>query len=1149
MARPLKKILVANRGEVAIRIFRAATELDLTTVGIYSYEDRLALHRYKADEAWQIGERGRPLESYLDIDAICELARRRDVDAIHPGYGFLSENAEFARRTEALGIAWIGPPADVIEALGDKLKARALAVQAGVPVIPGTDGPVKDADEALQFASTVGYPVILKAAFGGGGRGMRKVSNEAELRGAFQAAAREATAAFGRGDIFVEKFVETPRHIEVQVLGDVEGNVVHLYERDCSVQRRHQKVVEVAPAVGLSDQLRQNLYEAALKIARTANLVNAATVEFLVSRADDFYFIEVNPRLQVEHTITELITGVDIVQTQIRLAEGRRLSDPTIGLGDQSAVQRRGAAIQARITTEDPTKGFAPDTGRVTAYRSAAGLGIRLDVGIAGAGAVVTPHYDSLLVKVTGFGLSHEAAARKLSRSLKEFRIRGVATNIPFLERIVGHPAFAKGEIDTGFVERTPELFTFPLRRNRASRVLLALADTIVNGPPGVERHLDRPAVRVAARAPARLDHVTPGDFKRLLDEEGPEAVAARVREHKRLLITDTTFRDAHQSLLATRVRTHDMLRVAAATEDRLANAFSVECWGGATFDVAYRFLREDPWERLARLRERMPNTLLQMLLRGSNAVGYTNYPENVIRRFVQRAAETGIDVFRIFDCFNQLDAMRTSIEEVRAAGKIAEVSICFTGDLYDPGRPLYTLDYYRRKAREVAEAGAHMLAVKDMAGLLRPQAARDLIAALKEEVDLPIHLHTHDTAGNGVAMLLAATEAGVDVVDGAIASMSGLTSQPSLDALCAALANNERAPDLDADRLQDLSDYWEAVRTWYAPFESGLRSSTADVYRHEIPGGQYSNLKPQAFAVGLAEQWADVRERYREVSLALGDLIKVTPSSKVVGDFALWLVRNGITVEDLLASDTVYDFPQSVIGFFEGAIGVPEGGFPETMRARILGDDAGAVPSAPASSTLEDYDFETKRADLHKLYPGTISENLELSYALYPAVIRDYLEYRRTHGDTSVLDTETFLYGLDEGNEIYVDIEPGKSLVVARSAVSSLREDNTRMVHFQLNGQPRSVVVDDRTVEDAGPKRRRADPTNALEVGAPMPGSVVSVAVKAGATVAEGDPLGVVEAMKLETTVRAPRGGTVEEVLVAAKDRVESGDLLFVLS
>lgn len=1144
------KILVANRGEIAIRLFRAATELGLRTVGVYSYEDRHSIHRYKADEAWMIGEEGQPLRAYLDIEAILAIATRRGVDAIHPGYGFLSENPTFARRCAEEGIVFIGPPAEVIDKLGDKLAARRIAIEAGVPVIPGTDEPLPDADTAADWAEEHGYPVMLKALFGGGGRGMRRAWNRKELLEAFDAAEREAATAFGKGDLFLEKLVHQPRHIEIQVLGDSAGNVVHLFERDCSVQRRNQKVVEVAPAAGISDALREALYADALKVARHVGLVNAATVEFLVGSDEQYYFIEVNPRLQVEHTITELITGIDIVQAQFRLSEGRLLADPDIGITCQEDVKRRGCAIQARITTENPANDFAPDTGRVTVYRSAAGFGIRLDAGIAGSGAEITPHYDSMLVKVSAWALDHKTAAQKLGRSLMEFRIRGVATNIPFVENIINHPKFLAGEVDTTFVSRTKSLFEFPHRRNRANRITRAIAETIVNGPPGVERHLERPTVLMDPVIPPHLPsrgaaRMSP---KAILDNKGPDAVAAWVRARKELLVTDTTFRDAHQSLLATRVRTHDMLRIAPATEDRLHDAFSLECWGGATFDVAFRFLREDPWERLAQLRAAMPDTLLQMLLRGSNAVGYTNYPENVVRRFVQLAAETGVDVFRIFDCFNQRSAMQTSIDEVRNAGKIAQVSICFTGDLHDDSRPLYTLDYYRRKASEFAEAGAHMLAIKDMAGLLRPLQAGELIEALRDEVDIPIHLHTHDTAGNGVATLLAATEAGVDVVDCAAASMSGLTSQPSLDALLAALSDSDRRPDLDSIELQQLSDYWEAVRTWYAPFESGLRASTADVYRHEIPGGQYSNLKPQALAVGLAEQWPQIRERYREVNFAFGDVIKVTPSSKVVGDFALWLVRNGLTVGDLMAEERAYDLPKSVVDFFEGSIGVPEGGFPRELRERVLGENPPPPPTEPASAHLEDFDFEAARATLKLLTHRELTDTLVVSYALYPKVIKDYLEYRDAFGNTSVLDTETFLYGLAPEREIFIDIEPGKSLVVEVTAVSELRHDSSREVHFMLNGQPRVAVVKDRAAGSDEPERRKADPTQPGHVGAPMPGNVLSVEVAVGAEVAEGDALGVVEAMKLETTVRATVSGTVSEVLATAGDRVQGGDLLFVI-
>ncbi len=1149
MIRPFKTLMVANRGEIAIRIFRAATELNLRTVAIYAYEDRLSIHRYKADEAWQIGGEGAPLQAYLDIEAILQIAKARGVDAIHPGYGFLAESAEFAQRCREEGVTFIGPPPEAIASLGDKVAARAIAIRAGVPVIPGTADPVPSPDAAVAFAEQAGYPVMIKAMFGGGGRGMRRANNAEEVREGFAAAQREAAAAFGKGDIFLEKYVERPRHIEVQVLGDHHGNLVHLFERDCSVQRRHQKVVEVAPALGLTDAQRQHLYDGALRVAREAGLANAATVEFLVGQDGSAYFIEVNPRIQVEHTITELITGRDIVHAQLRIAEGYPLHHPAIDIPSQDAITRRGCAIQARVTTEDPARGFAPDTGRISVYRSAAGLGIRLDSAIAGHGAEILPYYDSLLVKVCAWALNHDQAVHKLSRSLKEFRIRGVATNLPFLENIVNHPTFAAGDVDTEFIQRETSLFEFPRRQNRANRILYALADTIVNGPPGVEKRLPRPAVTMTPTPPPTLPHPDHHpDLKGLLDRQGPEAVAAWTRQHPRLLFTDTTFRDAHQSLLATRVRTRDMLRVAAATEARLPGAFSIECWGGATFDVAFRFLREDPWQRLQALRQAMPHALLQMLLRGSNAVGYTNYPENVLRRFIQLAAQEGVDVFRIFDCFNQLDAMRTSIDEVRAQGRIAEVSICFTASLHDPHRTRYNLDYYRRKASQYAEAGAHILAIKDMAGLLRPREAGELVRALRAEVDLPLHLHTHDTSGNGVATLLAAAEAGVDVVDAAAASMSGLTSQPSLDALVEAAHGAPWAPDADPLLLQQLSDYWEAVRTGYAPFESGLRASTADVYRHEIPGGQYSNLKPQAMAVGLAAQWDTIRERYREVNLALGDIIKVTPSSKVVGDFALWLVRNNLTVADLLASDQPYDLPASVIGYFRGEIGLPEGGFPADLRRRVLGADE-PLPTEIASSNLPDFDFNKARADLERLTDAPVTPTLEVSYALYPKVIRDYLAYRTTHGNTAVLDTETFLYGLDPDREVLLDIEPGKTLVVVRRAVGELRDDFTREVHFMLNGQHRSVVVPDRSAAPDAPTRRKADPTLPHHIPAPMPGAVLSVAVQLGQHVTEGQPLAIVEAMKLETTVRATLTGTVTELVVAPGARVEAGDLLVVLS
>ena len=1155
MPRPFQKLLVANRGEIAIRIFRAATELGLRTVAIYSHEDRLSLHRYKADEAWRVGTEGKPLQAYLDIEGILALAKSRGVDAIHPGYGFLSENETFARRCAEEGIAFIGPSPESIARLGDKVSARQLAQDANVPVVPGTPEPLRSVEDALAFAKEVGFPVMLKAAFGGGGRGMRRVYQEDELKEAYEAAEREARSAFGRGDLFLEKLVVKPRHIEIQILGDEKGNVVHLFERDCSVQRRHQKVVEVAPAIGLSERTRNALYQAALRVAAKAKLHNAATVEFLVdpevanaNQKDGdptgFYFIEVNPRLQVEHTITELVTGIDIVQSQIRIAEGHSLED--LGFSKQEEIQCRGAAIQARITTEDPRKGFSPDTGRVTAYRSAAGFGIRLDVGIAGSGAEITPYYDSMLVKVSAFALSHAEAAKKLSRSLKEFRIRGVATNIQFLDNIASHPDFLAGKMDTGFVERTPALVDFSRRKNRATRILTTLADTLVNGPPGSEGPLTRPVVIVEARVPPAQEKSAQRErsFKEILDQDGPRALAQEVRRQPRLLLTDTTFRDAHQSLLATRIRTHDMARIAQATEERLPNLFSLECWGGATFDVAYRFLREDPWARLQRIREAMPNTLLQMLLRGSNAVGYTNYPENVVRRFVQLAAQNGIDVFRIFDCFNQLDAMRTSIEEVKRAGKVCELAICYTGNISDPERSKYNLAYYQKKAEEFTAAGADVLAIKDMAGLLRPSAADRLVRALRDAVDIPIHIHTHDTSGNGVAAMLSAANAGADVVDCTLSSMSGLTSQPSLDAIVAALEGTDRDPKYDMRGVQELSDYWEAVRMMYAPFESGLRASTADVYHHEIPGGQYSNLKPQALAVGLAEQWSEVRERYREVNFALGDIIKVTPSSKVVGDFALWLVKNGMTVGDLMQSEEHFDFPKSVVGLFEGQIGIPDGDFPAAIRKRVLGPDADKKVSA-LSASLPPYSFAEKKTELENLYDGTISEELEVSYALYPQVVSDYLDFRSRFGDVSVLDTETFLYGLQQNREVLVELEPGKSLIVERTAMGELREDKTRDVHFSLNGQPRTVRVLDRVAAADRPQRAKAMPGNPQDLGAPMPGNVLSTSCKVGDAVEKDQVLFVVEAMKLETNVRASMKGRVTEILVQNKDVVEAGDLL----
>ncbi len=1142
--RPFRKVLAANRGEIAIRIFRACNELGLRTVAIYSQEDLLSIHRYKADEAFLI--EGQGVQAYLDGEAILALAKRRGVDAIHPGYGFLSENADFARRCAEEGIVFIGPSPAVLERMGDKTSAREVAIEAGVPVVPGTDEAVHDVESVRAFAEAHGYPIILKAAFGGGGRGMRIVRAPGELDDAFARAYGEAKAAFGRGEVFCERFVERARHIEVQVLADAAGNCVHLYERDCSVQRRHQKVVEVAPAVALGDALRHELYQAALRLAGHVGYVNAGTVEFLVDDQGRYYFIEVNPRLQVEHTVTEMITGRDLVQAQIRIAEGRRLADPLIGIGNQASITRSGCAIQCRVTTEDPEKGFLPDTGKIRAYRSAAGFGIRLDAGTGGAGSVITADFDSLLVKVTAWALDFKAAAAKMSRSLREFRIRGIKTNIPFLENAVKHPTFLAGQTTTRFVDETPELLKFRPRLDRGTKLLRALATSVVNGPHGAERPYARPQPFFPPIVPA-IDPHRPAQHRGAMSAftaGGPEGLSAWLRAQERVQITDTTFRDAHQSLLATRVRTTDLLAIAPATARLADTLFSVEMWGGATFDVSYRFLQEDPWERLRRLREAMPNLLFQMLLRGANGVGYTNYPDNVIRRFVRQAAADGIDVFRIFDALNWVPNMELAIEEVAKAGKIAEACLCYTGDVSDPARgSKYDLDYYVKLARTLADRGAHIIAIKDMAGLLKPRAARMLVEALRDAVDLPIHLHTHDTSGNGVAMLLAAIDAGVDAVDAALSSMSGLTSQPSLNALCAALEGTPQAPDLDAEALQTLSDYWEGVREMYYPFESGLRASTAEVYLHEIPGGQYSNLRPRAIQLGLGHRWGEIKRRYREVNLALGDLVKVTPTSKVVADFAMFLVQNDLTVEAAIEQADGLDFPQSVVDFFMGRLGQPYGGFPERLQKAVL---KGRTPmTGRAGEALADHDFTAAADKLTERLGRAPTEQELLADALYPAVLADFHSYTDDLGDISHLPTPALLYGLEVGEQITVEIEPGKTLVVKLMAVGGVDRDGQRMVYFELNGQPREVVVVDRVASARIETRPRAEKGNPRHAGASMPGKIISVEVGVGDTVDAGDTLVVAEAMKMETAITAAIAGRVAEILVGAGETVKAGDLL----
>ncbi len=1142
--RPITKLLVANRSEIAIRIFRSAHELGIRTVAIYAHEDRFALHRFKADEAYLIGKPGEPIRSYLDIEGIVALAKEQGVDGIHPGYGFLSENPDFAAACAKAGITFVGPRVELLRTLGDKTAARDLAHRAGVPILAGSPKPVASHAEALAIANELGWPVMLKAAHGGGGRGMRVVRGEDELAVALESAQRESKTAFGSAAVFVEKFIQRARHIEVQLLGDHHGNLVHLFERDCSVQRRHQKVVELAPAPNLDQKTREGIWEAALAIGRTARYENAGTVEFLVD-ADTgrFYFIEVNPRIQVEHTVTEEITGIDIVRRQLLVAQGHALSDAAVGLGDQKAIRSMGAAIQCRVTTEDPDNRFLPDYGRITAYRSASGMGIRLDAGTAFSGAVVTPYFDSLLVKVSARGLTHQEAAGHIERCLEEFRIRGVKTNIPFLINLVTHPEFLAGNCTTRFIDETTSLFDFPLRRDRATKVLEYLGDVIVNGNPLVK---GRPSAarREPAPKPSFDAYAAPPEGTRnTLLALGPVKFAAWVRKQKRLLITDTTMRDAHQSLLATRMRTHDMLAIADAYARLGSGFFSLEMWGGATFDTSMRFLKECPWERLLQLREKIPNVLFQMLLRASNAVGYTNYPDNVVQAFVKESAASGIDVFRVFDPLNWVPNMRVAIDAVVESGAICEAAVCYTGDVLDPRRTKYALDYYVKLAKELEKAGAHMLAIKDMAGLCKPFAAGTLVKALHDEVGIPIHFHTHDTSGAQVASALEAARNGASVVDAAFAAFAGLTSQPSLNALVEAARHTPLDTGLDPEPLRHLSHYWAAVRDHYTAFECGMKAPDPDLYLHEMPGGQFTNLLEQAKALGLGDRWEEVCRAYADVNQLVGDIVKVTPTSKSVGDLALLLVTNNLHASDLLTDSRELAFPESVIDLVSGRMGQPPGGFPPEVVKRIV--RGGDVVTGRPGDSLPPADLAAAEQKVAELVGRSASPREVLSWLLYPRVFQDFATHRAKHGDVSVLPTPAFLEGPKPGEELAVDIEPGKTLLIRLLTVGEPHADGTRTVFFELNGQPRSVTIADRSMETKVQRRPKAAIGDAREVGAPMPGLIVTVAVKPGDVVKKGQKLLSLEAMKMETTVYAERDGRLAEVLVSPGTPVEGGELV----
>jgi pyruvate carboxylase len=1136
----IHKLLVANRGEIAIRIFRAATELDITTVAIYSNEDKGALHRYKADEAYLVDPDLSPTESYLNIEAIIKVAKDAGVDAIHPGYGFLSENKEFATRCAEEGIIFIGPEVRHLEMFGDKVRARETAIQTGLPIIPGSEGAISDFSEVEAFIEEHGFPIIIKAISGGGGKGMRVVTEDDNLRDAYDRAKSEASKSFGNAEVYLEKYINEPKHIEVQIIGDTHGNIVHLYERDCSVQRRHQKLVEVAPSVGLTDELREDICNAAKSMSEQIGYVNAGTVEFLVADGE-YYFIEVNPRVQVEHTITEMVTGVDIVKTQILVADGAGLFGEEVGMPQQEDIPLMGFAVQCRITTEDPLNDFMPDTGEIMAYRSSGGFGVRLDAGDGFQGAEISPYYDSLLVKLSTHGLTYKDANEKMARSLKEMRIRGIKTNLQFLLNVVEDEDFLKGDYSTKFIDTTPSLFVFEKPKDRGTKTLNYISTITVNGFPGVDKrekpHFDPP--RMPQHKPAIVDGT-----KQILDDRGADGLSKWLKEQDETLITDTTMRDAHQSLLTTRIRTYDMKKIAPYTAEGLSNAFSLEMWGGATFDVAYNFLKEDPWTRLETLRKDIPNVLFQMLLRASNAVGYKNYPDNLVERFIEESAARGIDVFRIFDSLNWLEAMKPAIESVLKTGKVAEGAICYTGDILDPERSnVYTLDYYKEMAKALEAEGVHILAIKDMAGLLKPQAAYELIGELKATVDLPIHLHMHDTSGNGVMTYAKAIEAGVDVVDTALGALSGLTSQPSANSLSYALNGTDRNIRADIDSLETLSQYWEDVRKYYVDFESDIKSPHTEIYEHEMPGGQYSNLLSQAKSMGLGERYGEVKKMYQKVNILFGDIVKVTPSSKVVGDMALFMVQNELDEASLFERGNHLDFPDSVVSFFKGEIGIPVTGFNEELQKLVL---KGAEPLKDrAGKILEPIDFDALREEIAEFQESEVTDKDVLSYALYPKVYRDFVATNETFGNVDRLDTPTFLFGMRKNEELEIVIDKGKTLIVNLLSIGHVHEDGYRWMYFELNGFPRKVKIKDESVESKVARLQKADPKDLGHIGAQMPGTVSSLPFKAGDDFDKGDIIIITEAMKMENSVKAPFAGKVTDVYVEEGDKVESNDLM----
>ncbi|KAI9795361.1 MAG: pyruvate carboxylase [Piccolia ochrophora] len=1146
----LKKILVANRGEIPIRIFRTAHELSLHTVAVFSYEDRLGMHRQKADEAYAIGARGQytPVGAYLAGDEIIKIAKQHDVNMIHPGYGFLSENAEFARNVEKAGLIFVGPTADVIESLGDKMSARELAIKADVPVVPGTQGPVARFEDAKKFTDQYGFPIIIKAAFGGGGRGMRVVKSQDTLQDSFQRATSEAKSAFGNGTVFLERFLERPKHIEVQLLGDNHGNIVHLYERDCSVQRRHQKVVELAPAKDLPQDTREKILADAVKLAKSVNYRNAGTAEFLVDQQNRYYFIEINPRIQVEHTITEEITGIDIVAAQIQIAAGASLEQ--LGL-TQDRISTRGFAIQCRITTEDPSQDFRPDTGKIEVYRSAGGNGVRLDGGNGFAGAIITPHYDSMLVKCTCHGSTYEIVRRKMLRALVEFRIRGVKTNIPFLASLLTHSAFIEGTCWTTFIDDTPELFAMIGSQNRAQKVLSYLGDIAVNGS-SIAGQIGEPKFKGDIIMPKlydkggkEIDVTQPCQegWRNIFLKEGPAAFAKAVRQNKGCLIMDTTWRDAHQSLLATRVRTVDLLNIAKETSYAYSNAYSLECWGGATFDVAMRFLYEDPWDRLRKMRRLVPNIPFQMLLRGANGVAYSSLPDNAIYHFCEQAKKHGVDIFRVFDALNDTDQLEVGVKAVIKAGGVAEAAICYSGDMLNPQKK-YNLEYYMTLVGKIVKMGAHVLGIKDMAGVLKPRAATMLVGTIREKYpDLPIHVHTHDSAGTGVASMVACAAAGADAVDTATDSMSGMTSQPSVGALLASLEGGDHQPGLNGPHVRAIDTYWAQLRLLYSPFEAGLTGPDPEVYEHEIPGGQLTNLIFQASQLGLGTQWAETKKAYEQANDLLGDIVKVTPTSKVVGDLAQFMVSNKFSYDDVINKAGELDFPGSVLEFFEGLMGQPYGGFPEPLRSKALRDRR-KLDKRPGL-TLEPLDLEKIKKDLQEKY-GNISDCDVASYAMYPKVFEDYRKFISKYGDLSVLPTKYFLSKPAINEEFHVELEKGKVLILKLLAIGPLSEQTgQREVFYEMNGEVRQVTVDDNKAAVENVSRPKADTADSSQVGAPMSGVVVEVRIHDDSEVKKGDPVAVLSAMKMEMVISAPHSGKIGSLQVKEGDSVDSGDLV----